>query len=310
MTSDLRIGNDWSCLLDFSEPRYGYTMVAIGNDQIGFVGGYCHVTSPTNRTITLRTVTVYNLVSKSFWSFEMFEKRCDTAAVVIGNKLLIFGGRDANNHKYLFGLRHSKNNQYLKSCEMHEIHDSSACNSRLLQQMTIGKSSHCATVYDNDKAVILGGITTNRDKLENVCMFNTLDETWTELPPMPTTRHMFAAGCCGRYIIVAGGIIPTPTIRDEEGYFLPDDGDTPEYAYRTVDIMDMETQTWRQVQIMNHARYSHGGTVVGVSPSFFLLLLLEVEVTIVFVRFIHSKLMNGLTCMICPILVTSEMRML
>ena len=76
MTSGLRIGNDWSCLLDFSEPRYGYTMVAIGNDQIGFVGGYCHGTSPTNRT-TLRTVTVYNLVSKSYWSFEMFEKRCD-----------------------------------------------------------------------------------------------------------------------------------------------------------------------------------------------------------------------------------------
>ena len=230
-------------------------MVAIGEHNIGFVGG-CHYLWRTGAEQTFDTVSVYNLGTKAFWKFNMKEKRCHAAAVVIGNKLLIFGG-EVNG-----------TNQCLSSCESHEIHGNSVCESKSISPMSEAKFSHSAVVYDGKYAVILGGRKhERRGRLSNVSMFDPMDGSWTDLPRMPTPKCGFAAGCAGRYIIAAGG---KADIRDEEDMFVgPDDY----HEYRSADILNMETGTWKKITTMHGFRFVLGGSMVGVSPSSFFFLV-------------------------------------
>jgi len=117
MTFNIRIGMAWQAFSTVPENREAYAMVAIGEHNIGFVGG-CHYLWRTGAEQTFDTVSVYNLGTKAFWKFNMKEKRCHAAAVVIGNKLLIFGGQV------------NGTNQCLSSCESHELHGNSVCESK------------------------------------------------------------------------------------------------------------------------------------------------------------------------------------
>ena len=60
-------------------------------------------------------------------------------------------------------------------------------------------------IIDNTNVVVLGGYEHNYETTATVCMFDTINNVWIELPEMPTPRRGHAVGIAGSNIIAAGG---------------------------------------------------------------------------------------------------------
>ena len=84
----------------------------------------------------------------------------------------------------------------LSSCEMFNLSDPGH-KSHFLTPMSEAKHRLEAVVYDKTNVVVLGGIDGDSRVLSTACILDTINDTWIELPPMPTPRSNFALGVAG-----------------------------------------------------------------------------------------------------------------
>ena len=97
----------------------------------------------------------------------------------------------------------------------------------------------------NNLLTAIGGTTPNGDQCTSSLLSFT-DMIWTErFPPMPTKRWLTAVVCCGRSLMVAGGI--------GEGF----------KNLSTVEVMDTETLQWSTASSLPHPLHQATATLCG-----------------------------------------------
>ena len=97
----------------------------------------------------------------------------------------------------------------------------------------------------NNLLTAIGGTTPNGDQCTS-SLLSLTDMIWTErFPPMPTKRWLTAVVCCGRSLVVAGGI--------GEGF----------KNLSTVEVMDTETLQWSTASSLPHPLHQATATLCG-----------------------------------------------
>ena len=111
----------------------------------------------------------------------------DCAAVAVKEKLYIMGGWNQS----IAGL---------SSCEMLDlsVNKNDTSESVSIPSMQDKRGFPCCgcVQYYKTKIVVLGGWK-GSENLPTVEMFDTVENVWTKLPPMPTARSGLCCGCCG-----------------------------------------------------------------------------------------------------------------
>lgn len=221
----MKISNEWKHLVDLPSRASPYSLVAIGSDRIA-----------TEDMYSKRYVFVYNLKTKKWSTYSMAESgRLHYAIVSIGDILYIFGGSQSSG-------------SISSSCE--RLEPSNGINQKIshpfstsLPKMPTARKEASAVVYDNNKILVVGG-RNNYQHSAKVEMLDTINKKWIRLPSMPTPRTVLAAGAAGEDIIIVSG-------RDCFG------------PLSIIEILNMQTQTWKKVTDMKEEGNPLNGAVIG-----------------------------------------------
>jgi N-acetylneuraminic acid mutarotase len=203
-----------------------HAMLVTYQNQLWLIGGF--TTSPTNLEAAASNKVLILKGNRWVPGPSLHHARAAGAAVVVGNKIVVFGGRTGG--------------QVVGEVKQTEVFDGKSWHDAASIPFP---GDHLGAVTDGTYVYAIGGRTIKSSANNNhLQRFDPATNTWTQLTPLPVANSDMGAVYTGGQIITFGG----------ENAFS---------VFSTVRAYNVATKTWSTLANMAQARHGMGATVVG-----------------------------------------------